>query len=98
MHKLALPDQLLSRLQDNIVAALLPLEGSPLYRVVVVRDVAIGTSSTEIAHGLGYMPTGYIVVKRSANATVYDGAAHSTPSMFINLTASSAVTVTLLVF
>lgn len=98
MQKLSLTDSVLSRLQDNVANALLPLEQGQLVRTTLVKDQALTTSDTEVQHGLGYPVTGYMVVRRNGTATVYDGSGHATPGKIINLKASAAVTVTLLFF
>jgi hypothetical protein len=45
-----------------------------------------------VAHGLGRVPAGYMVVGRSANVTVYDGSDPSTESELV-LRSSGAATV-----
>ena len=54
-------------------------------------------SDTQIAHGLGYVPTGYIVVGQSATGTVYDGSQAKT-NRDIWLKCTAAITVKLLIF
>lgn len=88
----------LDRIQQNILRAFLAL-GETLDVARVVADKAIATGDTPVPHGLGRVPRGYIVVKRSAAETVYDGAApHARPAEFINLRASAAVTCSLVFF
>lgn len=54
-------------------------------------------TDTALTHGLGRVPTGYIIIKRSASMVVYDGSAAWT-SQLIYLKASATGTVTVLVF
>jgi hypothetical protein len=89
---------LLDRVQQNILRAFEAL-GETLNIARVVADKAIATGDTAVPHGLGRVPRGYIVVKRSAGEVVFDGAgAHPRPAEFINLRASAAVTVSLVFF
>lgn len=54
-------------------------------------------TDTALVHGLGRVPSGYLVVRRSANMTVYDGANAWTPANAY-LRASSAGSITVFVF
>jgi hypothetical protein len=54
-------------------------------------------TDTALTHGLGRVPTGYIILKRSASMTVYDGSAAWT-SQLMYLRASATGSVTVLVF
>lgn len=60
-----------------------------------VKDVAIGTTATQIAHGLGRTPRGWWITDASVGATVYKTAADSRT---ITLIASSAGTFSVWVF
>lgn len=62
-----------------------------------VEDAAVGTSETTIAHTLGRKPLDSFIVERTGNANVFRGPTAWT-STNIFLQASTAVTVTLLVF
>ena len=63
-----------------------------------IDGVAIGTSDTRVNHLLGYPASGYLVVKRSAGQTVFDGTTSSDPKSYFNLKATAAVVVSLVVF
>ena len=62
----------------------------------LLRSIALTTTQTSVPHTLGSVPNGYIVVYRSADARVWDSASPDRNNFY--LTASAAVTVTLLVF
>jgi hypothetical protein len=49
-------------------------------------------AAVAVVHGLGRVPTGFIVYQRSANLVVYDGVSPNTSST-LNLRASAAGTV-----
>ncbi len=54
-------------------------------------------TNTAVAHGLGRVPSGYIVTSASAATSVYTGSVPTSTSL-LNLMASAAATVGLLVF
>ena len=65
----------------------------------LIEEVVIGTSPTEITHGLGQTVRGWFLVKQDTNTTVWaPSTATATPNQTINLQASSACTVSLIVF
>ena len=60
-------------------------------------DTTVGTAETTIAHTLGRVPLDAFIIDRSGNSNVFRGPTAWTASN-IFLQASSAVTVTLLLF
>ena len=69
---------------------------SALCEAKILRNVSIGTSATKIAHGLGSIPFGVLTCIPSLNATIWYTTAAD--SRYLYLAASSACTVTLVVF
>jgi hypothetical protein len=65
---------------------------------VLLRDVALSTTSRNVPHKLGRRWTGYVVTRSNANAVVYDGTGSPDPRTAIALLASATVTVDLWVF
>lgn len=65
---------------------------------VVVENVIVGTSATNIAHGLGRPPIGWVIIDKNANATVWKPSASPQPSTLLTLQASTQVTISLLIF
>lgn len=63
---------------------------------VTLKDVAIGTSETVIAHKLGRNPQGWIIVEKNANSDVWSSSTKD--GRFLYLMATAAVTVTLYVW
>lgn len=61
-----------------------------------MTSVVIAGSSTRVAHGLGRVPLGFLILKRNANQNVWEASAAD--SRFLNLQAGGAVTVDLWVF
>lgn len=64
---------------------------------VLSVSFSAATTNQALAHGLGRVPLGYQVIRRSANITIYDGTSPFTTSS-IFLASSGAGNVTLLVF
>lgn len=87
------------RLQESLTEALVRLQTSnPLLNGVFVEKV-IATTDTTVQHSLGYEPTGFLVVGRDADATVWKSStANSRPQDRLILKATATVTVTLYVF
>ena len=64
---------------------------------ILTLTFSAASTDTSLTHGLGRVPTGYVILKRSASMTVYDGSAAWTSNL-IYLRASAAGSVTVLVF
>jgi hypothetical protein len=65
---------------------------------VIIENITIGTSVTTIPHSLGREPIGWVIVRQDANATVWEPSQAIQPTTLINLQASNAVTVSILLF
>lgn len=85
------------RMQDSLEQAIKTLPSIELLDGVLLQDIALNTSPSRVEHRLGRKPVGYVVVRRSSSATVYDQA-DTKPEFFLNLTASAATVVSLWVF
>lgn len=91
------PDQLqrtVNTLQQNVEDAINKIEKNTILDNVIVENVVINTSAS-VEHRLGRTPKGYLVIRKNANAQVWNGSITDTN---IVLTSSAAVTVTLLIF
>jgi len=91
------PEQLqraINTLQQNISDAFNEVNQNTVLDNVVIANVTINTSVT-INHGLGREPTGYIIIKKSSNANVWNGTINSST---IALNSSVSTVITLLVF
>ena len=82
------------RLQDNIESALAPILRNPLLDGILLQANLV-SGNNAIEHKLNRKIRGYIIVKKSANANIYDS---SDDEQFLNLNSSAAVTVSLWVF
>ena len=91
------PEQLqrtVNTMQQNVQDSLTRIEKNTLLDNVIIKDVLVSTSA-RVEHKLGRVPTGYIIIRKNANAQVWNG---SITEADIVLTSSAAVTVTLLIF
>ena len=83
-------------LQQNIKKFAKVLEDNPLLDGRLLEDVALNAAAnTDINHGLGRVPRGWILTDQSAAATVYRVAWTTTT---LTLLASGATTVDIWVF
>lgn len=88
-------DNVLSRFQDAIASFFEQFKQSTIANGVLLEDISIGTSATRIAHKLGTTPRGYIIVKKSASATIYNS---SIDENDLYLISSASVTASIWVF
>lgn len=92
-------DRVLSGMQDYVSQAFLKLYATvALLNGKLLKDIDIATTGTTFPHNLGRSAQGWIVVRSSANAAVWDSASNPKPEVNLALTASADVTVTLWVF
>lgn len=76
-----------------------PLLGAPLAGASLLSDIILTSGSNVINHKLGAKLQGYIVVRSSASSTFFDNqSTNPSPQTTLILNASSATTVSLLVF
>jgi hypothetical protein len=96
--KVQVADEALNRVQDRLktvtdaLVANLIMDG----RLVTVTLTSGGFSA--VSHGLARPPQGYLVVRRDANANIWDRPNSSDAFAFLYLQPSATVTVTLWVF
>lgn len=63
---------------------------------VEVLDVAVGTSDTKVAHGLGRRPKAWVIMDQAEDATVWR--TEPSDSSFLTLRASADTVISLLVW
>lgn len=84
------------QLQDAVGAVLRDLD-RPISFGRVIKDIAITAGTTKtVQHGLDRIPNGFLVIYRSAAATVFDKAAHT--NRYLYLDAGGNVTINIWVF
>lgn len=90
-------DYKIDQIQRNIVLLLNKITDNPFLDGVLLKDVAISTSTTSIEHKLGRQYAGYLITKLNANSVVYIGDT-TEQELYIKLRASAACTVDVWVF
>lgn len=92
----------LLRMQDNVAAALDPIAAVPVLGSSQVQGVEFVSTSApaftiNVEHGLGRPWTNWMVTDRDANESVWRSAADN-PAKYLTLTASGAMTISVLVW
>lgn len=90
-------DDILNRLQDNLIQAIEPLTKVPINGGILLSNVALSIGSNTVQHGLDRLPLGMIVVGNSAGS-VLSYIASAANNKTIPVTASAATTASFWVF
>ena len=85
------------KLINHVSEFLNQLINNPVLDGVIIDNISVSTSPTNISHGLGREVRGYYIVKASAGVTIYD-TANTTPKSLLTITASGSATITLYIF
>lgn len=97
--KVGQKSQEVSNFQDNCEQVFNRITTKQILDGLLIEDLPLTTAAKNVAHGLGRPVAGYIVIKRNANAVVYDNESTNTKkTQFLILRASATVTVSLWVF
>lgn len=96
--KVQVEDEALNRVQDRIKQVTDALVANQLLEGRLLTVTLTAGAFTRVSHGLGRPPTGYIVVRRNANAVIWDQPNGTDSGAFLQLQPSATVTVTLWVF
>jgi hypothetical protein len=98
-RKVTSGDRNISQLQSNVEQAVSDVIKAPILNGRLLEDVELTSAPTRIEHKLGRKPSGYIIVKRNADAQVYDSlASEESPALFLPLISSANVTVSIWIF
>jgi hypothetical protein len=81
--------------QREVREALQGVKRDPLTSFSVRKDVSIATTDTKVAHGMGKIPSGWMLTDKTANAVVWRVA---WDDEFVTFRASAAVTVSVRFF
>ena len=87
-----------SLFQNNVSQFVSQLENKSQLDSVIISDVALSTTPTEVAHTLGRDWVGWHLVNLDSNAVVYSPTSATNKQLFLTLTASASCTVSVLVF
>ena len=100
LKKLLTKDSELNRFQNNVEEAVNPLINAEIVNGVLLKDVCMEAETvTLVTHKLGRKVRGWIVIRRRADARVWDVQdSNPNPTTTLALVASHAVKVDLWVF
>ena len=96
--KVQVDDETLNRVQDRIKVVTDALVANQLLEGRLVTVTLTAGAFTQVTHGLGRQSQGYIVVRRNANAVIWDQPNSTDANAFLYLQPSATVTATLWVF
>jgi len=89
-------EQSFSSLKDNLANIISELQ-TDVNSGRVIEDITLSSGSvTEVGHTLGRTPQGFIVVRKDANADVWESSSPDNVSFF--LTSDTSVTISIFVF
>lgn len=100
IKKLITDDADLMRVQQNYIESLNDLFTSvTILDGIILKDIVLVSASTnKVAHKLGRVARGFLVVKKSGVADIYNSTVQSLPDSLLSLETSVNVTVSLWVF
>lgn len=93
--KVAGADEDVAKLQDRLQEFFAQFIGNPLLNGVLLTNVSLSSTATNVEHKLGRPHLGWIIVRKDANADIWES---DTTKSFVKLTADANVTVDLWVF
>ena len=100
LKKIGLKDKEAQKFQQNVENTIEPIIRKEIIDGVLVKDVCLepGTSN-EVKHGLGRKPLGWIVVRKRADARIWDVQDfNANPSKTLSIAVSHSVQVDLWIF
>ena len=76
---------------DPVIETTNQLQDLPLNQMVVIDNVVLAIGNNVINHGLGRVPTGWIVMDINAAATIYRSAAFNVTTLTLNSSAIATI-------
>lgn len=67
------------------------LQALPLNQMVVLNNVVLAIGNNVITHGLGRVPTGWIIMDINAASTIYRSAAFNATTLTLNSSAIATI-------
>jgi hypothetical protein len=98
--KLGTKNTELQKVQQNVENAITTIIRKEIIDGILLKNVCLEPSiSNEVKHGLGREPLGWTIVRKRADARIWDiQDFNTTPSKTLSLTCSHAVTVDIWIF
>ncbi len=100
LKKIGLKDPESQKLQQNVENAIEPIIRKEIIDGVLLTKVCLDPGiSNEVKHGLGRAPLGWMIVRKRADARIWDVQDfNNNPSKTLSITCSHAVTVDIWIF
>jgi len=99
ISKTQTPDRVINQLQDSLIQGIKPLIANPFLNGRLIENVSLKVGSNSINHGLGRKLQGWSIVRKRAQAGVYDTQdENEIPDKTLLLTSDAIVSVNLYVF
>lgn len=76
---------------DPVIDSVNSLQEMPLNNIVILNNVALAIGNNVITHGLGKIPTGWIILDVNAATTIYRSAAFNLTTITLNSSAVATV-------
>lgn len=67
-------DDIINKVQDNVNTVIRPIIDSAIIDGVLLNNISLKNGATVVDYKLGRKLQGYIVVRKTANANIWDGA------------------------
>ncbi len=80
-------------LANNVDDYTRQLTKNPILDYALLKRVELTTTTINVPHGLGRPWTGWVILRTSAGALVWETATQTDPSKYLSLTASADTTV-----
>lgn len=98
-YKLHTKDEIINRIQDNLITTLNPIFNNPTIDGVVLSQVTLQTGTNIINHKLGRNLIGWELTRKRAIADIYDDQDNNlTPAQTLVLISSANIIVDIYVF
>lgn len=100
LKKIGTDNKDVARLQENVQNAIEPIISKALIDGVLLKNVCLDPGvATEVKHGLGRAPLGWIIVRKREDARVWDVQDFNrNPSRTLSLVASHSVELDIWIF
>jgi hypothetical protein len=98
-QKITTSDRVINQIQDNIGLVVNPVAAIPLNSGNLLQQVSLLSGSNSVNHKLGRALIGWFLVRQRAAASVYDTQdTNPTPTLTLNIVASTDCVVDIYVF
>lgn len=91
-------DEISDRIQKGQTDQVNRIGKIPFNNGILLESVSLASGNTDVSHKLGRKFQGYLILKQTASATIYNNQGSTDDTKFLRLNASGATTVNIWVF